>query len=758
MAKNGWCTHPKRQHTTDVKILVRAGELACRNSWGGDLFQSKTEDNQQTQPDIAADLPGSYQEPAASRDDEVTSVITPPDRQSFPAPVEEDRVVSDRPAPLRDDDDPYNDAARHDQDERARIIARGNRDALLRARERHSHRRKRTSDDPGTDDEGEGDVIQAAPGDRVSTRQVRFTDRFHTPQDTPPAVVRDDPVPRAEVERRWQAPVDRFDSVPEVDPSFDLPAWRSQDRTPSTSPASDRSAVIDDASSAPDLDPAPVSTYEHVLQRARRVREGKLHKSARPIRHARTQAHRSHQRATDPAPNDHDHVDFSTWVPEQPVRQGTSTGDQGKPDRWSAHTLEEPAEAAVAHQTAGETENRSDPSQHDPEYLDEEDWGYAASDDDTVEAEAEPSHAHGYFGQRSRKRGGWLSHFGLGRRRESETYDDSIVTRHAEAFDSDDAWEDEEDEYGLTRTDSAELDDQFHGDESDEPDSRYDRGPWSSDDAIDAHALPAAIQEDIQPRGDVAYDNMYDDEASLGYLDGSDEAYDMSATAQPAPRRAESWHRQRQVLRLPDLDDNLFEETFDRRRAPSPTATLDRAPASEEPARAQAPAPGATSDAPSESYFRAARFRDWRESHPGARQVEIDDSHEPEAPVPGVLPDIAEPQFDLRDIVARGTELMDMTIDIAPDVPRECRTCRSFRSADGGARGWCTNEWAFTHRRMVNEDDLACETTIGCWWLPADRYWLIEDQDGYAVPTPRMDELIARHSRPQERRLAGSGA
>src|SRR5699024_7813727 len=80
-----------------------------------------------------------------------------------------------------------------------------------------------------------------------------------------------------------------------------------------------------------------------------------------------------------------------------------------------------------------------------------------------------------------------------------------------------------------------------------------------------------------------------------------------------------------------------------------------------------------------------------------------------------------------------------------------------FRSAEGGTRGWCTNEWAFTHRRMVNEDDLACETTIGCWWLPADRYWLIEDDDGYASPTPHMDDLIATLDEEDERRISGAG-
>src|SRR5687768_178169 len=38
LAGNGWCTHPKRQMASEVKLLVRERELGCRNSWGDDLF------------------------------------------------------------------------------------------------------------------------------------------------------------------------------------------------------------------------------------------------------------------------------------------------------------------------------------------------------------------------------------------------------------------------------------------------------------------------------------------------------------------------------------------------------------------------------------------------------------------------------------------------------------------------------------------------------------------------------------------------
>jgi hypothetical protein len=100
-------------------------------------------------------------------------------------------------------------------------------------------------------------------------------------------------------------------------------------------------------------------------------------------------------------------------------------------------------------------------------------------------------------------------------------------------------------------------------------------------------------------------------------------------------------------------------------------------------------------------------------------------------------------QFDVRDIIAQSSDLLDMTIEISPDIPRDCATCRSYRQSEQGERGWCTNNWAFTHRQMVNATDLACQSTIGCWWLPADEeVWLTEDEPDRGA-TPRVDRLIA---------------
>ncbi|MDQ3513185.1 MAG: hypothetical protein M3462_05885 [Chloroflexota bacterium] len=73
-------------------------------------------------------------------------------------------------------------------------------------------------------------------------------------------------------------------------------------------------------------------------------------------------------------------------------------------------------------------------------------------------------------------------------------------------------------------------------------------------------------------------------------------------------------------------------------------------------------------------------------------------------------------------------------------VPRTCATCRDFRPAESGERGWCTNTHAFTHRRMVAADERPCESIIGSWWLPHDMVWLgTDDIQAHGLPTPLVD-------------------
>ncbi|HET8523407.1 MAG TPA: hypothetical protein VFL82_09245 [Thermomicrobiales bacterium] len=99
--------------------------------------------------------------------------------------------------------------------------------------------------------------------------------------------------------------------------------------------------------------------------------------------------------------------------------------------------------------------------------------------------------------------------------------------------------------------------------------------------------------------------------------------------------------------------------------------------------------------------------------------------------------------------------LNDYQVQIAPDVPRMCRTCRDFRPADNGERGWCNNNWAFTHRRMVDADELPCESSLGCWWLPHDDIWLANaDVARHSQATPLVDLWLARSD---ERQVVGAG-
>ena len=89
-------------------------------------------------------------------------------------------------------------------------------------------------------------------------------------------------------------------------------------------------------------------------------------------------------------------------------------------------------------------------------------------------------------------------------------------------------------------------------------------------------------------------------------------------------------------------------------------------------------------------------------------------------------------------------EPAQVAVSLAPELPRQCRTCRDFRPAEGGERGWCANEWAFTHRRMVSgTDQMPCATTLGSWWLPVDQVWAAKaDVSAHGQPTPLMDALL----------------
>jgi hypothetical protein len=439
----------------------------------------------------------------------------------------------------------------------------------------------------------------------------------------------------------------------------------------------------------------PPSAYEHVLQRARRIRAQKERQAGHPIRHADLGVDRVIPR--EPIVSQAPIEDERDWHAEALPDHQSHLRGQDVDQSWD----EAPLAAEDAWEDQPHDEHALDVASEESGY-DEDDFGDEL--DDEVYAPA----------GRGSRGGGWLSRFNLRKRGPSLSHDDGMVTRHADWDD----WHAPEDEVAQQYVPADRRDDVTA-----EPRSR-----WT--DAWNVPAQDTAPQEILPHAG---FDDAVD-ELAISYLEDEPEPESRHVAAAEPVR--ETWHRRRAATELPDLDDNLFDERFDRR------ASAERVSAAVVAAEASA--------SPRDSWFRAARFRDWPDERVSGHAATHEDVEAARS-----LPELHADGLDLRELVARGGELLDMTIDIAPDVPRECRTCRSFRSADGGARGWCTNEWAFTHRRMVNEDDLACETSIGCWWLPADRYVVTESEDDYATQTPRIEEMIARRDPAPTRKVSG---
>ncbi len=86
-------------------------------------------------------------------------------------------------------------------------------------------------------------------------------------------------------------------------------------------------------------------------------------------------------------------------------------------------------------------------------------------------------------------------------------------------------------------------------------------------------------------------------------------------------------------------------------------------------------------------------------------------------------------------------------------IVKTCQTCRDFRPAGNGQRGWCTNQWAFKHRRMVDASDRPCETSIGHWWIPGDVAWQgTLDMAALGQPTPNVDKFLGRSDEADRKR------
>jgi hypothetical protein len=111
---------------------------------------------------------------------------------------------------------------------------------------------------------------------------------------------------------------------------------------------------------------------------------------------------------------------------------------------------------------------------------------------------------------------------------------------------------------------------------------------------------------------------------------------------------------------------------------------------------------------------------------------------------------LREPESDPILVDSLLTDDAERHANSSSTVPQCCRTCRDFRPSERGDRGWCNNKWAFHHRRMVDADDLPCETSFGSWWVAHDDTWLkIADVSGHGDPTPHFDHWLTELQRKQ---------
>lgn len=641
MSGNGWCTHPDRQVSSDVRILVRKAELACRNAWGSDLWEPA---NAEDAPAAQSANPTPSQMPstpvAVSYDDEVTSVVASDEHKRRRAQLD-DEVVDQSVYKLSDDD--Y-DA---EQDERRNLFYRDSRSAIERARQRHMSRKA-----PLAEPEDDDTVIEAADIEATPAAQDKPTfepDDFveeEAPQVTPvdeqdDALISEGirtPSPRARRLRRFrdtpQAPKEmtaaksepepdrvdqelppsaapergRFDSVPEISAEFELPLLRR----PSSAP---------EPESTPTKDAAPAaSSYERALKRA----------------HDLNQASRieNNQQRRQPMPATADAEPRT--MPDIPVVQAPLV--QKRPSMES--DMVQAGTSAVLHPRAN------------------------------VERVEEPDGRTRIQPRRD----------SIERPRTSEPLMPSPDARQS-------WWR------GAKRIAEAEARKAAESIATPASESPvFDVPPMTE--TLDLHR-----EEDLQAfRSRLFVNDGHEAPGATGH--------EASAARNPISLA----RRERQPAPMPE------------RRPREERATAPREERREVQREAQPVKPSGKIAEP-----------------PTAQRVRLAEPPQDEWYAPEELP-----QFDMKDLMEADEEWLDMTIEIAPTVTKACMTCRNYRPSEQPGRGWCTNNWAFTHRQMVNEGDIACKSTIGCWWLPADEEVWLDDFDVAADATPRVDRLLAQ--------------
>lgn len=766
----GWCTHPKRQLTTEVRILVRKGELACRNPWGNDEWESKSPDSgsgaRAVQPATDRLIGGT----GAASEDRVTSVTPSPSLQSptpDPARVQRhvsaqraapDDVIVSQPSMLpeagppdcaepavairgsREERNDLNLPAYEDQQERVRVIARGNRDAILKARERMILRRggaERATvtaptgdgmpDDPAVSSNSGNDSRDDAPdADRfaddsmlpVAHRFARRSHGDHSGSGTRSRGYADPtpPVPADEVTGRlWQSPqvtrssdAARFESVPEIKPDLALPRLRTFLQVNGS--GSDTQRQTDERDDTEQVE----TSYDRVLQRAQAIKTAsQKQRDSRLIRNRpSTQFPASRLVASGAAGFIATHERPAMEARSMTGRHRHEIDDVRESetprfhqeDEWAA----EPDDAGTVSVGMLDTPTEEDPFPYDdasPLYDDE--------DEPALGPRSEPQHS-------------WWRGLSIGFRRRAEQ--DPLEMDSLGAF-----GDDGEGLYDAEPEDWSD-DDDLADDEEPGGSGGHERVfSFASDEGI--RIRPSISLEDSRAAEEELIDYELTDEIlETSFADDTDrvqseawreERQDVSASRDREPARSDHRSRSKSAFALSDpramdaFREALFGTVSDRVDAPV-NSQLERS----QPRKVAEPAPVPWEDSPTARLERPVRDdRPVRAQHRYAEEA----------------------AFDIRDFVEQDEELLDMRVQIAPGVPRACQTCRNFRPSDSGERGWCTNDFAFTHRQMVNAEDLPCQSSIGCWWLPSDETWMpVEDLAFRGHPTPLTDRLIAR--------------
>lgn len=766
---NGWCTHPKRQQSSDVRILVRSGELACRNSWGGDFWVSNIAASEGENSDGQA-VPDRLV--ARSRaDDQITSVTTSytaqsadPDpftfgSQGFSRETAPDDVIVSQPSMLpedarspapqhaaEDDQHDLNLPAHEDQRERARIIARGNRDAIVKARERHVLRRGGSERMPISDaaDAGKADGKNVDKEQRDDTAEA---DRFAAGSGPPlerktgrrPRELRADqglqsrgyadptpPVPATEVSESSRrsplvsrrADADRFESVPEVNPDVALPRLRKFLLTDDPDPDALDGTFVEGAPGQAE------TTYDLVLRRAQAIKTAtQKERNARVIRNRPVM---KQVRTSGPAPLPAvPGIDHSESI-ESPLRRSE---DQGLPGDGRHLPATEALRSSdyVTIDAEPDYDGPDDGMETDAYFFDEE----------IVEEEMLPVQDPTYDRIAARSRIGpqqsWWRGLGLSFGRRSQPYATTASTSFLDANDADDEWGD--DELEPPSHWSVEDEDARDGEPGtpEEPDRSSERVfSFANDDR--SVSMSTVVLRDSRTAEDELVDYELTDEVlETSFADDSDQV------------QSKSWHEDGQSR----VGDEEREYAYaDRSQQDSGFALADRHDMDAFRAVLFGNRPVDTVER-QEPVRERRRSQRYQEPSPVPREeIAVSQEHLPMANDVRVAVHeryVEEPVFDIRNFVEQDDDLLDMRVQIAPDVPRACRTCRDFRPSESGERGWCTNDFAFTHRQMVNADDMPCQSSIGCWWLPSDNAWMPrEDFATREDPTPFTDRLLAR--------------